>query len=256
MPLLPLQTDLVYGPVRSRRLGASLGVNILPAHRKVCNFNCAYCQYGWTRERESGIPAEEWPSPIAVAEAVRHALRALKANGNHVDHITLAGNGEPTLHPAFAEIVERLRLVRDGEWPGVRLAVLSNGGTVKRAEILAALKRIDDPYVKLDTADAMTFRKLNGAARGLAIPVEVLRTLPHLTIQALFTRDDSGTIDNTTSEAINGWIEALKRIRPMSVHVYSLDRAPAWGKLQVVPRPELEAIAARVRAEGIHAQVF
>ena len=256
MALLPLQTDLVYGPVQSRRLGASLGVNILPAHRKICNFNCAYCQYGWTRERESQISPAEWPAAATVAEAVRRALRDLNDRGGRVDHITLAGNGEPTLHPAFAEIVERLRLVRDQECPGARLAVLSNGGTLGRPDVVAALKRLDSPYLKLDTADPLTFRKLNGAARGLSIPIEVLRTLPHLTIQSLFTRDDSGVIDNTTPAALEQWLDALKRIRPMSVHVYSLDRAPAWGRLQVVPRPELEAIAARVRAEGLSAEVF
>jgi wyosine [tRNA(Phe)-imidazoG37] synthetase (radical SAM superfamily) len=256
MALLPLQSDLVYGPVQSRRLGASLGVNILPAHRKICNFNCAYCQYGWTRERGAAIAASEWPAPAGVADAVREALQALRITRGKVDHITLAGNGEPTLHPGFAEIVERLRVVRDREWPGARLAVLSNGGTIARPDVLAALKRIDAPYVKLDTADPLTFRKLNGAARGLAIPIDQLRTLPHLTIQSLFTRDDSGVIDNTTPAALAGWTEALKRIRPMSVHVYSLDRAPAWGRLQVIPRSELELIAARVRAEGIHAEVF
>lgn len=256
MGLLPLQTDLVYGPVRSRRLGASLGVNILPAHRKVCNFNCAYCQYGWTRERENGVAPEDWPEPAAVADAVRQALRTLEASGAALDHITLAGNGEPTLHPRFAEIVERLRTVRDQQWPAARLAVLSNGGTLDRPAVVAALKRLDDPYVKLDTADPALFKKLNGARQGLTAPTSVLRTLPHLTIQSLFTRDEAGLIDNTTPAALDAWLQTLIRIRPSRVHVYSLDRAPAWGKLQVVPRAELEAIAKRVRSQGIPAEVY
>jgi len=256
MALLPLQDDLVYGPVRSRRLGASLGVNILPAHRKICNFNCAYCQYGWTCEGEATVQREQWPAPSAVADAVRAALRTLRANGGSVDRITLAGNGEPTLHPQFGEIVERLRIVRDEEWPTARIAVLSNAGTLDRPAVAEALRRIDDPYMKLDTVDPVTFRRLNGARRGLRVSTEVLRGMPHLTIQSLFTRDDSGKIDNTTPEAIERWVDALKAIAPAAVHVYSLDRAPAWGKLQVVPRAELEAIAARARAEGIPAQVY
>jgi wyosine [tRNA(Phe)-imidazoG37] synthetase (radical SAM superfamily) len=256
MSLLPLQTDLVYGPVRSRRLGASLGVNILPAHRKVCNFNCAYCQYGWTREGEDAVAIDEWPAPAVVADAVRAALRLLRTTGHSVDHVTLAGNGEPTLHPLFAEIVERLRLVRDQEWPAARLAVLSNGATLDRPGVIAALKRIDDPHVKLDTVDPIMFRKLNGAKRSISLPTEVLRGLPHVIIQSLFTRDDSGTIDNTTPAAVAAWLEALKRIRPANVHVYSLDRSPAWGRLQVVPRAELEAIAARVREAGLRAEVY
>jgi wyosine [tRNA(Phe)-imidazoG37] synthetase (radical SAM superfamily) len=254
MALLPLQTGLVYGPVRSRRLGASLGVNILPAHRKICNFNCAYCQYGWTRDEAACDPAD-WPAPADVAREVRTTLQAMKADAGPVDHITLAGNGEPTLHPRFAEIVERLRAVRDEGWPAARLAVLSNGGTLQRRDVVAALERIDDPYLKLDTADPAMFRRLNGA-QAQPLDLDLLRTLPHLTIQSLFTREDSGRIDNTTPSAIADWLEALKRIRPWSVHVYSLDRAPAWGKLQVVPRAELEAIAARVRKEGLRAEVF
>lgn len=255
MALLPLQTDLVYGPVRSRRLGASLGVNILPAHRKICNFNCAYCQYGWTRENERAAGPDDWPAPVEVAEAVRSVLQGLRVQGRRVDHITLAGNGEPTLHPRFAEIVEQLRLVRDREWPDARLAVLSNGGTLDRADVVAALRRIDDPHLKLDTVDPGLAKKLNGS-KGRAASIEVLKTIPHLTIQSLFTRDESGAIDNTTPAALADWLGALRRIRPANVHVYSLDRAPAWRNLQVVPRAELEAIAARVRNEGIPAEVF
>lgn len=256
MGLLPLQTDLVYGPVRSRRLGASLGVNILPPRRKICNFNCAYCQYGWTCERESSVASDAWPEPRAVEEAVRQALRQLKAEGRALDHITLAGNGEPTLHPDFAEIVDRLRQVRDTEWPTARLAVLSNSGTLDRPEVVAAMKRIDDPHLKLDTADPVLFRKLNGSTRGLSIPIQALKTLNHATVQSLFTRDEFRRIDNTTPEALAGWLGLIKRIRPAKVHVYSLDRSPAWSELKPVPREELEAIAERVREAGIPAEVF
>lgn len=256
MPLLPLQTDVVYGPVRSRRLGASLGVNIFPAHRKICNFNCAYCQYGWTRENETAVAAEEWPEPAAVGEAVRRALDGIRRDSGHVDRLTLAGNGEPTLHPRFGEVVEELRAVRDEACAEARLAVLSNGGTLHRPAVLAALARIDDVYLKLDTVDPETFRRLNGAKTPLASLLDALRTMTHVTIQALFTRDAARKIDNTTPDAVGNWIAVLKEIRPKAIHVYSLDRAPAWSALQVVPRAELEAIAARARAAGLNASVY
>lgn len=256
MPLLPLQDDVVYGPVRSRRLGTSLGVNIFPARRKICNFNCAYCQYGWTREDETAVRPEQWPKAPAVADAVRRALADLALSGRSIDALTLAGNGEPTLHPRFHEVVEALRAVRDDTCPQARLAILSNGGTLDRAGVVSALQRMDNVYLKLDTVDPEVFRKLNGVKGGLPRLLEALRTVPHVTIQALFTRDPAGKIDNTTADAVERWIAVLKEIRPDAVHVYSLDRVPAWSALQVVPRGELEAIAARARAAGLNSSVY
>lgn len=256
MPSLPLLNDLVYGPVRSRRLGWSLGINVFPPGRKICNFNCAYCQYGWTCEGETAVRPDEWPAPVAIADAVRAALTTLQAGHRRVDRLTLAGNGEPTLHPRFGEIVERLRVVRDEIAPRISLAVLSNAGTLERSAVVKALRRVDAAYLKLDTADADLFRRLNGGSAGLPRILEALCTIPHVTIQSLFTRDAAQRVDNTTPEAIQRWLGALKVIRPEAVHVYTIDRAPAWSALEKVPRPELEAIAARVKAAGIPVMVF
>lgn len=256
MPLLPLQDELVYGPVRSRRLGWSLGVNVFPPGRKICNFNCAYCQYGWTRESESAVAPEDWPAPTSIADAVRLALRKIKRAGRHLDRITLAGNGEPTLHPRFSEIVERLRIVRDEECHDARLAVLSNAGTLDRPAVLDALRRVDEAYLKLDTADAGTFKRLNGAPTGLPRILEALRTLPHVTIQSLFTRDATRRVDNTTPEEVERWIAALKAIAPEAVHVYSVDRDPAWAALEKISKEEMQAIVDRARAAGLAATVY
>ncbi len=256
MPLLPLLDEVVYGPVRSRRLGWSLGVNVFPAGRKICNFNCAYCQYGWTREGEAAVAPSDWPAPSGIADAVRHALRRLKAAGRRVDRITLAGNGEPTLHPLFGEIVERLRVVRDEELHDARIAVLSNAGTLDRPVVLDALRRVDETYLKLDTASPDLFKRLNGAHGSLPAVLEALRTLPHVTIQSLFTRSEDGRVDNTTPAAVERWVGALRVIAPVAVHVYSVDRVPAWSALQPVPAKELEAIAGRARAGGLAVSVF
>jgi wyosine [tRNA(Phe)-imidazoG37] synthetase (radical SAM superfamily) len=259
MPLLPVLDEVVYGPVRSRRLGASLGVNVFPAGRKVCNFNCAYCQYGWTREREAAVAADAWPAPEAIADAVRRALRTGEGASRALDRITLAGNGEPTLHPRFGEIVDRLRTVRDEECADVRLAVLSNAGTLERPVVVDALRRTDEAYLKLDTADSEIFKRLNGAASGLPRLLETLRALSHVThvvIQSLFTRDAGRRIDNTTPDAVERWIGALTVIAPEGVHVYTIDREPAWAALEKIPYEELNAIAARARAAGLNVNVF
>jgi hypothetical protein len=109
-----LHEGIVYGPVKSRRLGRSLGINLLPPHLKLCTFNCTYCQYGWTHQPKRGsMAAEAWPSPLTVSKALVAALKHLEAQGERLDRVTLAGHGEPTLHPQFAEVVAGLRRVRD-----------------------------------------------------------------------------------------------------------------------------------------------
>lgn len=256
MPLLPLHREFVYGPVRSRRLGSSLGINVFPPGRKICNFNCAYCQYGWTRHPGAAVSGVDWPAPADIAHAARRALRKLHAASQPIDRVTLAGNGEPTLHPLFGEVVERLVLVRDEIMPSARLALLSNASTLERRAVLEALRWVEDTYLKLDAADPGVFRRLNGAPGGLLPPFATLGPMPRVTIQSLFTRDDTGRIDNTTPPALDMWLGALRIIRPAAVHIYTIDRDPAWSALRPISRAGLNAIAARVRAEHIEAYVF
>jgi wyosine [tRNA(Phe)-imidazoG37] synthetase (radical SAM superfamily) len=279
---IPLQTDIAYGPVASRRLGRSLGVNVLPAGQKVCNFNCAYCQYGWTppvwldrttapdalrasaganadtARKRALLPSEwrcaalPWPSVPNIIEAVGLAL----ARDPAVDRITLAGNGEPTLHPDFARIVDGLRSVRDRHASEARLALLSNASTVGDPGVGRALARVDECYMKLDAGDEVTLRRINGAQVPLRVIVDALRSFADVTLQSLFTRDAGRRVDNTSTASVSRWLEMVRHIRPQAVHVYSIDRDPAWKQLERVPRDELETIAARVEAEGIAAVVF
>ncbi len=253
---IPLQTQIAYGPVASRRLGRSLGVNVLPEGTKVCNFNCPYCQYGWTpplvRERLDADAKLAWPPVRSIVDAVDEAL----ARSGEVDRITLAGNGEPTLHPEFARIADGLRLVRDSRAPRARLAILSNASTCMDPRIAAALAGLDECYMKLDAGDDVMLRRMNGGPVPIAAVIDGLRALPDVTLQSLFTRDAGGRIDNTTPDALARWIAAVRTVGPKAVHVYTIDRDPAWGRLERVPREELEAIAARVEREGIPAVVF
>jgi wyosine [tRNA(Phe)-imidazoG37] synthetase (radical SAM superfamily) len=247
---IPLQTGIVYGPVSSRRLGRSLGVNLLPENRKTCTFNCPYCQYGWTTHQGAGDRLA-WPDPVVVARGVETALRADPAIGC----ITLAGNGEPTLHPDFGEIVERLRLVRHRLAPGVRIAVLSNSSTLDQPRVLAALHRVDDRYMKLDAGDDETLRRVNGVRLRVDTIIQGLQRLDGIVLQSMFVRS-SGKLDNTTTAAIRSWLDAVVRIRPLAVHIYSLHRGPASRRLRAVPRSDLDAIAGAATRVGIPAFVY
>lgn len=254
---IPLQQGIVYGPVQSRRLGGSLGVNVLPDQQKICNFNCPYCEYGWTPADPGGASLldEAWPSPERIAEAVERALENPDVR-SVVERITLAGNGEPTLHPCFPEVVDRLRRVRDRHAPGIRLSVLSNASTLSDPAIVTALLRLDERFMKLDAGDDATLRKMNASPVPVARIVDGLARMKGVVLQSMFTRDLEGRIDNTTVDAVERWLTAVARVRPTAVHLYTLDRDPAWARLQPVPRSELEAIGRRVETLNIQAVVF
>jgi wyosine [tRNA(Phe)-imidazoG37] synthetase (radical SAM superfamily) len=257
--MLPLQEGLVYGPVRSRRLGYSLGVNILPRQAKLCTFNCSYCQYGWTRRPAALTDADGsdgWPVPASVGKAVAQRLQRLLAQGERVDRLTLAGNGEPTLHPDFGGVVAALRETRDAIAPGLPLAILSNSSTLDRPGVADALRQVDERYMKLDAGDATLFRRVNAAQVPFDRVVGGLRQLDDIVVQSMFVRDRLGRIDNTTDLAIANWIAALQAIGPRSVHVYTIDRAPAWPYLQPIAGARLDEIARRARVAGLHADVF
>jgi wyosine [tRNA(Phe)-imidazoG37] synthetase (radical SAM superfamily) len=249
---IPLQSDVVYGPIRSRRLGRSLGINLLPRGTKTCNFNCCYCQYGWTAAAARKDPRGVWPSPIAVAAAVDAAL----ARDMDVDRLTLAGNGEPTLYPMLAELVDRLNEVRAVRAPHARLAILSNASTADSPRVARVLRQLDECYMKLDAGDDETLRAVNASPVPLQRIVNALARLDAVVLQSLFVRDPSGAMDNTRPARVDRWLEAVRRIRPQAVHVYSLDRAPACHQLQRVPVKELQQISSKVEGLGIPAFVF
>jgi wyosine [tRNA(Phe)-imidazoG37] synthetase (radical SAM superfamily) len=256
--MLPLHEGIVYGPVRSRRLGHSLGISILPRHQKICTFNCGYCEYGWTRNSPGGATAaaDAWPSPMLIARAVAAALHKLASRGERPDRLTLSGHGEPTLHPQFADVVEKLLRVRDAMAPGVPLAILSNSSTVNNGAVRDALSRLDERHMKLDAGEMALLRAVNGTAVPFDQILEGLHHLPAVIVQALFVRDGQGRIDNSGDLAVTAWIAALTSFQPVKVDVYTIDRAPAWPYLQPVPAARLQEIARRARAAGLAAEAF
>jgi wyosine [tRNA(Phe)-imidazoG37] synthetase (radical SAM superfamily) len=231
---------IINGPVRSRRLGLSLGLNILPPRSKLCSFDCPYCECGFNTPR---APGERWPSPDVVADAVRKTLEFRSRAGEPPpDWLTFAGNGEPTLHPRFPVVVERVLDVRNEVAPALRVGILSNGLIAGRPTIRAALDRLDARMMKLDPGPA---EQVNGVAYDRAALIEGYCRLKDVVIQAMVVEgpDWSGAAEAAVSE----WVAWLARLQPLAVHLYSLQRAPADGRMKPVARERLEAIAERAR---------
>lgn len=235
---IPLQSGIIYGPILSRRLGRSLGINLLPADRKVCSFDCIYCQYGATRELTSSPPRSTLPKPTEVFSAVEKALRKPRT----VDFVTFSGNGEPTIHPDFPEIVRGVRAIVDRLRPEAKLAILSNASRVNDPEVAAALRLIDALMMKLDAGDEESFQAINRPRQGISLDaiVDGLKTLPHLTIQTGFL---DGEITNASGEAYEGWATLLDDIRPQVTHIYSMERPTAHDSIQCVSSHRLTRIA-------------
>lgn len=251
--------SIIFGPVRSRRLGVSLGINLLPCDRKVCSFDCIYCECGWTPGgRSAGSPL---PSRSEVREALRTRLEEMKRKGEMPDVITYAGNGEPTMHPDFPGIIDDSLALRNEFFPGARISVLSNATGINRKSIRDALMKVDMNILKLDSAFITTVVALNRPRKSydLAKTIENMKLFNgKLIIQTLFVRGEheGKTVDNTTPEEVDAWLEKVRELNPESVMIYTIDRdTPLGNRLRKVPLADLKAIAARVEAAGIPASV-
>ena len=231
--LLGLQNGIIYGPIDSRRLGSSLGINLLPVEYKACPFNCAYCQYGYTPARgyKSVWGGDDMPPVAEVAEALRIGLGKYP----DVSYVTFSGNGEPTLHPQFGEIVDEVRKVKEKLAPGAKLAILSNSALVSRAEIREALGKLDVCFMKLDAGDETMFRRYNRPHKDIKYDevIEGLKQLGEITIQALFAGGEHG---NYNDLHIKNWARKIDELKPSECHIYSLDRGTPDGKLTQIDK--------------------
>ncbi len=250
---IPFQPSIVYGPIHSRRLGISLGINILPVDDKACNFNCVYCQYGSTRGGWDAIERRaHWPSYDEVMTAVEAAM--LSAVGAP-DHLTIAGNGEPTGHPEFPEIVDGLLRLRDREMPATKTAILTNASFLDHPTIRAAVRRIDVKMLKLDCGDEQTFRRYNRSTtrESYEALVHQMKGLDNVIVQSLFT---GGAHGNSDPAAVRAWVDRVGELSPALVHVYSLDRTCDDPTLLKLSRQELVAIQRQLTERGIRSEVF
>ncbi len=252
MPI-PLQSLIIYGPVHSRRLGISLGINILPVNGKLCNFNCVYCQYGSTRGTwEKLLQTKSWPAKEIVLSELEQSLRD---RDRLPDYLTLAGNGEPTIHPQFPEIVDGIIALRDRHAPGSKTAILSNASLLLSPAVKRALMKLDAKILKLDCGNEMLFLKYNRPIMHVSFDamVQELRDLKGITIQTLFTGGEHG---NVAQASLSVWFQRIKEISPSSVQIYSLDRDCEDRTLVPVSKDKLLTIQEELLKMGISAEVY
>ena len=250
--------DVIFGPVRSRRLGLSLGVNLLPVHAKLCTFDCIYCECGWNAEHRG---SRRFNAREVVREALAAKLQAMAEEGELPDVVTFAGNGEPTMHPDFEQIIDDTIALRDRFCPEAKISVLSNATQLHRAEVVRALRRVDNNILKLDSAFDATVQRMNRpqqAAYTVAGVVEQMRQFEgQFILQTMFLRGvcDGEPIDNTTPEEVAAWVRIVESLRPKQVMIYSLDRDTPCKTLERVSREELLQLAAHIEALGIAVSV-
>lgn len=250
--------ELIFGPVHSRRLGISLGINLLPTDNKFCNFNCIYCECGWNRKPAGKLTLAK---RTEFKKLLVQRINELKGTPNEPDAITFAGNGEPTTHPEFAEIIHDTVEVRDLLLPKAQITVLSNASMLHLKKVREALLLVDKNIQKLDTGTEAMFQLINQPQGNITLEriVKNLLLIKHnLIIQTLFVRGNylGHTIDNTSPEELNAWINLLQRIQPKSVMLYPIDReTPAEG-LEKISRQELDMIAQKVRQSGLNVEVY
>lgn len=248
----------IFGPIHSRRLGISLGINLLPNDGKICSFDCVYCEAGFNAQ---GKGKDGIPSRNTVKRQLKKKLEAMKEYGEGLDVITFSGNGEPTLHPEFKKIIEDVKRLRDLYYPEAKVSVLSNSTMITNPHVVEALKTVDNNILKLDSAIAGTMRAINQPLNPNFIPEGLIEDLEQFSgqciIQTMFLRGEYNGhhFDNTTSEEIDALIAAYKRIKPREVMVYSIDRQTPAENLQKIPKEELDKIGARIQAAGIPVQV-
>ena len=247
----------IFGPVHSRRLGLSLGVNLLPADGKVCTFDCVYCECGFNADHRPQLPL---PTREEVAEALEAKLRQMQADGRLPDVITFAGNGEPTSHPHFPEIVDDTIRLRDSYCPQAKVSVLSNATLIHRQQVHDALMRVDNNIQKLDTISPGYIRQVD-RPQGSYDVLQVIEHLKafqgHVIIQSMFMQGSCGgeSVDNTGDDYVLPWLKAVADIAPQQVMVYTIDReTPMHSLLKATPQ-QLDRIALLVRQLGIPCSV-
>lgn len=252
--------NTIIGPIHSRRLGNSLGINLLPLKRKFCTYDCIYCECGWNEETiENKI---ELPSYEDVRNQLKKRIDKLKAEGTVVDSFTFAGNGEPTLHPDFPKVVDLVVEIRNKYYPNAVITLLTNATQLSRPEIYNALLKLDNPVLKLDAGMATMRNSINKPTAEKYSFDELVNNLILFgnrgIIQTLLLRgsNDGKIISNVSDEDFGEYIELLKKIRPKYVMLYAIDRATPEKDLEKLSVGELEIYAQKIRNEGIDVKVY
>lgn len=247
----------IFGPVHSRRLGVSLGINLLPEDGKVCSFDCIYCECGYNADHR---PKLKLPTREEVRKALEARLQAMKENGPAPDVLTFAGNGEPTAHPHFPEIIEDTLALRDQYFPDAKVSVLSNSTFIHRPAVFEALNKVDNNILKLDTVDETYIRELDRPAGNYSVAriIEGLKAFKgNCIVQTMFLKGgyQGKDMNNTTDEYVLPWLEAIKEIHPRQVMIYTIDRETPDHDLQKATPEELDRIAELIKEAGVGVSV-
>ena len=245
--------SIVYGPIRSRRLGVSLGINLMPTTAKLCTFDCVYCECGWNQP----VSHPQLPTREQVREALSTSLIALSSK-SPIDVITFSGNGEPTLHPDFLGIIQDTCALRDQYCPKAKVSVLSNSTQLGRTDVIEALRLCDNRILKLDSAIDATMRLIDKPVNAQLTVKQIAQWLSifdgDFTLQTCFLRGEyqGQTIDNTTPEELTAWYEMMDYLHPKQVMIYVIDRVTPLETLEKIPAETMEKIAIPLREEGIN----
>jgi len=250
--------EIIFGPVKSRRLGVSLGVNLLPEDYKFCTYDCLYCECGWTLETNKKI---ELHSKEVIKETLEAKLKEMLSNNEIPDNITFAGNGEPTIHPAFAEIIDDTIELRNKYFPKAQISVLSNATQIHKQSVIDALNKVDQNILKLDSAVDSTFEIINQPKTSLNVAklVDRLKVFQgQLIIQTMFIRGEYKGVafDNTTDYEVGEWIKILQHIKPKEVMIYPIARDTPLQGLEKISSEKLNEIGDKVTKLGIKIKVY
>lgn len=245
----------IFGPIHSRRLGVSLGINLLPPDGKVCSFDCIYCECGFNADRR---PHKKFPTREEVRTALEEKLKDMQAHGPRPDVLTFAGNGEPTAHPHFAEIIEDTLALRDHYFPNAKVSVLSNSTFIHRPDVFQALSKVDNNILKLDTVDEEYIRLLDRPVSSYSVSsvIEGIKAFKgNCIIQTMFLKGtyQGKDVDNTSDKYVLPWLEVLKEIAPRQVMIYTIDRETPDHDLQKASPEELNRILGLLEEAGIPA---
>ena len=247
-----LFSNIVYGPIHSRRLGMSLGMELMPLEHKLCTFDCVYCECGFNQPVSHPV----LPTREEVKQALHSKLQALQEEGTPIDVITFSGNGEPTLHPDFLGIIRDTCALRDKYFPTAKVSVLSNSTQLARPDVVEALRLCDNRILKLDSAIDSTMRAIDQPVNNELTVSKIMALLQQFdggfTLQTCFLRGEHNGvhIDNTTPEEVQAWYEAVDVLHPKQIMMYVIDRATPVKTLEKVAREDMERIAAPLQAKG------